>query len=379
MAIRNLSLLTMVLLLLLAKARAQEAALFSEDAYGSKPAIRYEQARGVFHYVVPCKQYVTMGSQQTERAVCWPASARRLRIINGKFDFSDFIPGVLTISATQVRFIPAEAKDMPTWGSIPVADIRFGDDPSKITRYLTSKDIGYKFGFLNYCEECDKNSTALDPAKDAQLSSEFQNVSEALTHFDQVYSRIADIATKVRFDIAARNQPTPTDPGPAMRIYSALNHELSGLCPAAVRSCLKEYEIYQQCKSKGPATNCSSPPSCTATCILPPATIRRLKVTECWAPRKASANLIPSWDEVFKQEDKVGVPKGGTNPIEKASFGGGGLVGMGSPQPGWATLAGIGASVPTMIDGYVPGASEKSCGVERTYERMRAEHRRSSR
>jgi hypothetical protein len=359
-------------------ARAQEPAFYS-DMWATRPAVRYEQSKGVFHYVVPCKQYAARGSQEVELAICWPVLARRLRMVNGKFDFSDFIPGILTISATQVRFIPEAAKDMEFWNSIPVSNVRLEDDPAKITRYLTSKEIGYKFGFRNYCEECDKLGSVLDPAKGAQLISEFQNVSDALTHFGLVYGRLTAIARQVRFIVAPRNQPTPSDPHGAMSLYSALNRGLAAACPAGVRPCLQEYEKYQACESTVSPTGCGSPPSCTATCALSPETIKPLNATECWGAPSPSATLIPSWTEVFKQEDADRASRGEPKPVSKAPVGAVGMSAIGgswSPQPGWATLASMGASIPTMINGYKLSQPEKSCGVAQTYERLRTDHLR---
>ena len=130
MMIQRLLLFAIFLSALQVGARAQEAAFYS-DLFSTRPAVRYEEAKGVFHYVIPCKQYVAKGSQDLESAICWPVLARRLRMINGKFDFSDFVPGILTISATQVRFIPEVVKDMEFWNSIPLSGVKLADDPSE--------------------------------------------------------------------------------------------------------------------------------------------------------------------------------------------------------------------------------------------------------
>jgi hypothetical protein len=382
--IRLLTLFVLFLFSFRVGAGGQEPAFYSVDLLGSKPAVRYEQAKGVFHYVVPCKQYVATGRQELEAAICWPVTARRLRMIHGKLDFSDFIPGILTVSVTQIRFIPEAAKDMQFWNSIPAAGVKLTDDPAKITRYLESKEIGYKFGFRNYCEECDKSGSALDPTKDAQLIAEFQNVSEALTHFKEVYDRITEMAQQVRFIVAPRNQPMPSDPHVAMSLYSALNRGLAAACPSAVRPCLEEFEKYQACESAAPVTGCGAPPRCTATCALPPGTIKSLHASECWGAPSSSATLVPSWSEVFNREDENGTAKGDARPVAKAPIGGViGSIGMGggrTPQPGWGTLAGIGASIPTMIVGYDPGQAtngqeDKSCSVAQTYKRLRADRR----
>jgi hypothetical protein len=350
-------------------ARAQEPAFFS-DLFYTRPAVRYEETKGAFHYVIPCKQYAVKGSQELEPAICWPVLARRLRMVNGKFDFSDFIPGILTISATQVRFIPEAAKDMEFWNSNPVSGFKLADDPAKITRYLESKEIGYKFGFRNYCEDCDKSKSLVDPSKDAQLIAEFQNVSDALTHFDQVYGRFTEMARQVRFIVAPRNQPTPTDPHGAMSIYSALNGGLAEACPTEARTCLQEYEKYQACESTASHTGCGTPPSCTAICALPAEAIEALHATECWGAPSSSATLVPSWAEVFKEEDADRAAKGEAKPAAKVPAGvvaAGGFPGGWSPQPGWGNLAAMGASLPTMIDGYEVAHPERSCGVAQTY------------
>lgn len=91
----------------------------------------------------------------------------------------------------------------------------------------------------------------------------------------------------------------------------------------------------------------------------------------------SSATLIPSWTEIFKQEDADRASTGEPKPVSKAPVGAVGMAAMDgswSPQPGWATLASMGVSMPTMIDGYKLGQPEKSCGVAQTYERLRTDH-----
>ena len=379
-SVRRVHLILILLLSYLHSAEAQEAAFYNVDLFGPKPAVRFEQAKGVFHYVVPCKQYVSEDGPGQESAICWPVSARRLRMVDGKFDFSAFIPGILTISATQVRFIPQDAKDMAFWHSLPVSKVRLTEDPAKVTRYLESKEIGYKFGFLNYCEECDRSSSPLNPAKEAQLISEFQNVAEALIHFDVVYAKIAGLAREVRFTVALRNQPKLSDPRAAMIIYSNLNRSLAGLCPATVRPCIEEYAKYEACESSASSAGCGSPPACTATCTLPPATITSLKASECWGVPSSSATLIPSWEDVFRQEDADRVLASGEAKSGQAI-----AIGLGAapkpyswiPGPGWSTLVGTGASVPTIIDGYPLNQPDKACGVAQTYERLKTDHLRN--
>ncbi len=363
-------------------------------------AVRYEEARGVYHYVVPCKQLIGGGSYDTEVALCWPINAMRLRMVNGKLDFSQATQGTLTISAREVRFIPVQAQDMGLWLSVPLSEAQFSDQSGSGTSgfgtaMIGSKEVAYKFGFMNLCvPSCAPGAVALDPSKSDQLKAEFKNVSDSLKSFDSVYGRFRTMALQVRFTVTPGNQPKPGDGGSAMELYSALNGRLAEVCSEPAKSCIKKYQAYQDCAGKNPSGGpCGATPDCTATCALAPESYKKLEAGVCESPTRDSATLFPRWTEYVKKED--GGRTSNTSPTTAQSSAEvrgvvemaappamGGVLGShptttgGSwtPPPGWGSLAGMSGGTFAMVDVASQQPPDDSCSAAHVYARMKAMH-----
>lgn len=378
-------------------ALAQEPAFFSNGSAMGQ-AVRYEQAHGVYHYVVPCKQLIGGMSYDTEVALCWPVNAMRLRMGDGKLDFSAATQGTLTISAREVRFIPVQAKDMALYFSVPIFQAQFSDQSGSGTSgfgtaMIGSKEVAYKFGFANVCvPSCAPGSVALDPSKNDQLKAEFRNVADSLKTFDSVYGRFRTMALQVRFIVTPGNQPKPGDVVLAMELYGGLNGRLAEVCSESARSCIKKYQAYQECSGKNPSSGtCGAPPDCTATCTLAPESYKRLEAGVCESPSRDSATLFPRWTE-YARTDESGR---GSNPSATAAppspvvagMAGvpgamGGVLGSHStttgtswtPPPGWGSLAGMSGGTFAMVDVASRQPPDDSCSASHVYARMKAMH-----
>ena len=361
-------------------AGAQEPALFNGD-FVTGQAIRYEEAPGFYHYVIPCKQIISEGRYDSEVALCWPVNAIRLKVVDGKLDMSRPSQGTLTISATQLRFIPKSATDMDLWFSAPLNQVDLADNPGPVTAIIGSKTAGYKFAFLNVCVlQCASGANPLDMSKTEQFKAEFRNVSDSLKNFGAVYQRVRDMALQVRFFVGPPNQPVPSDPLPAMKLYSELNQRMGQACPQAAKACIAKYAAYQSCEGAPSKTDCGVPPDCTATCTLAPELYRELQAGVCISPSRDSATLFPRWNEVFKKENTERATNPSQNGPATVNVPGipmAGVAGMrtaGSPLPGWGWLAPMSGGANAIID--TPGRTppDDSCSVSHIYQRVRSMH-----
>jgi protein TonB len=359
-------------------AHAQEPALFFSGLSAPMHAVRYEENPGFFHYVVPCRQFA---GGKLEPALCWPVSAVRLRLIDGKLDQSAMVQGIVTVSATQVRFIPQEQKDMEFSKAIATSEVLYRHQPGQAFAILGVGDYGLQFGFSNYCVSCQAGAVPLGPA--AQLEPEFSNVADSLQHFDSVYGRIRDIAREIRVTIGPGSQPTPEDPGPAMQLYSSLNQRLAEMCAEPARSCIRSYQSYQACESGASPANCGAPPSCTASCTLAPDVYHGLNAGACESPGKDSLTLYPNWEDALKREDAEHPPA--TPACDPGGVGVAGMAGMmpgtsappptvGIAQyPGWATLSGMPDQLLATVD-YPSQTSAGSCKAGQVYQLVKLRH-----
>jgi protein TonB len=364
---------------------AQEPALFSPGLAVPIHAVRYEENPGYFHYVVPCRQFA---GGKLEPALCWPVNAIRLRMVDGKLEQSAMVSGTLTVSATQVRFIPQNQQDMEFSQAIAISEVSYTHQPGHGFAILGGKDQGFEFGFVNFCAGCQAGAAPLGPA--AQLEPEFSNVADSLQHFDSFYGRIRDLAREIRLTIGPVNQPTPEDPGPAMELYATLNQRLAEVCAEPARSCLRSYQAYQACESGASPANCGAPPSCTASCTLAPDVYHGLNAGACESPAKDSLALYPNWEDALKREDAEhppATPACGPGVVGMSGMGSGGIGGvagiLGTPAPpptvgiaqypGWMTLRGMPDQLLATVD-YPSQTSDGSCKARQVYDLVKARH-----
>ena len=293
------------------QAHAQEPAVLNLTFFTPKPAARYEQSPGVFHYVVPCAQFIDESRPGQEAAICWPVVAIQMRKVDGKLQSSHAVQGILTVSPARVRFIPMEQKDIDLWGEFPIGQASFVHTPGTQFALVAGKDAAYRFGMGNFCEGCKTGAAPLAPANSAQLDSEFRNISESIKQFAPVYDRMRDLALQMRVIVDARNQPLPGDLPVMMELYSQLNQRLAGVCQEPEKSCIQSYQAYQACKSGASSANCAAPKDCTATCSLPSGAYAGLKATACSPPTGNPVTLYPIWNEEFARQDADRAKGGG--------------------------------------------------------------------
>src|ERR1017187_5850772 len=86
---------------------ASQVVSSQEPAFLSmRQGVRYEEARGSFHYVLPCRMPTAAAVQPdatTTGALCWPALLGRLQMIDGKLQSLTPVDGMFMLSASLLR------------------------------------------------------------------------------------------------------------------------------------------------------------------------------------------------------------------------------------------------------------------------------------
>jgi TonB family protein len=287
-------------------------------------AVRYEEARGVFHYVFPCKLPPGDAPQSSggatsvkdkASALCWPVLVGRFRTVDSKSESPVLVAGILMVSDSLVRFVPNDAKNANLMPDTPPTDIAFQYDAGHVVEaVLHTKEGAYGFTFQAMCIGCTLGTPPLDTKKTAQLEGEYRDFENSLTQFGTVFERINELASQIRFGITPKNQPTLKDPPEAMGLYSDLNQRFAELCPEAAKSCVRSYAKYQACKSGNFSTECGDPPGCSAFCALTPGAFRDLKASFCKSKFLDSAALVPDWSGVARKMDAAREAKGPIDP-----------------------------------------------------------------
>ena len=297
---------------------AQEPAFLSGGM-----AIRYEEARGVFHYVFPCKlplgdtpqsRGAATSAKDKTSALCWPVLVGRFRTVDGKSESPAFVAGILMVSASLVRFVPNDTKNANLMPDTPPTGTAFQYDAGHVMAILRTKEGAYGFTFQARCLGCSRDMPPLDTKKKAQLEGEYRDFGDSLTQFDIVSKRINELAAQIRIGITPKNQPTLKDPPEAMGLYSDVNQRFAELCPEPAKSCVHSYAKYQACKSGNLSTECGDPPGCSAFCALTSAALRELKAGLCTSRLLDSATLVPDWSAVARKMDAAREAKDPIDP-----------------------------------------------------------------
>jgi hypothetical protein len=282
-------------------------------------AVRYEEARGVFHYVFPCRLPLgvmpqssggaTSAKDQTS-AVCWPVLVGRFQTVDGKSESTVPVAGILMVSASLVRFAPNDAKSANLMPDTPPTGIAFQYDARHVVAVLHTKEGAYGFTFQPMCIGCTLGTPPLDTKKTTQLEGEYRDFEDSLTQFGTVSKRINELAAQIRFGVTPKNQPTLKDPPEAMGLYSDVNQRFAELCPDPAKSCVQSYAKYQACKSGNLSMECGDPPDCSAFCELTTGAFRDLKAGLCTSKFLDSAALVPDWSGVARKMDAAREAKG---------------------------------------------------------------------
>jgi TonB family protein len=289
-------------------------------------AVRYEEAKGVFHYVFPCKLPLgdtpqpsggTTSTNGMTSALCWPVFVSWFQTVDAKSESMISVSGVLMVSDSLVRFVPNDAKTNNLMPDAPPTGISFQYDAGHMMAVLRTKEGAYGFTFRAMCIGCTLGTGPLDTNKAAQLEGEYRDLEESLTQFGTVSKRINELAAQIRLGITPKNQPTLKDPPEAMGLYSDLNQRFAELCPEPAKSCVHSYAKYQACKSGNLTFECGDPPDCSAFCALTPGTVRELKAGLCTSKFLDSASLVPDWSGVARKMDAAREAKG---PIDPKTF-----------------------------------------------------------
>jgi TonB family protein len=323
-------------------------------------ALRYEEATGFFHYVIPCQQSI----EATRRvpAICWPINATRIYENDGKLAHTEAIQGTLAVTETQLSFLPAEQSDLSFARAIPLTQAKFMHRPGESSGRIETPEYTIQFSFLNTCVgNCPTVRGLPNLNKTSQLDQEFKNVSDSLTQFNATYKRFHEQALNLRVAVDSANQPTLEDVKPSMMLYSALNKGLADACAEPAKSCIQSFQSYQTCMSTKSSAECGPPPSCRAACTLPPDVYRHIAGGACVSVLRDSVSIYPDWVPTLKEnagKDTFHMP------VVRAT---GGFVGSYPVLSyGWLSLSGIPDHIQSFPD--FPGPqSDGRCSVKAVY------------
>ena len=291
--------ITSVLILLAGFGSAQEPAF-----YRGAQAVRFPEAPGFYHYVLPCKPPGLNGpsvqSAATEPAICWPVRVIRTQIVQGKPETSPPVDGTIAISASAVQFLADKPADASYNTTFPSGLTQFQHQAGKPVGVIGTRDLAFVFGLSNTCVGCSAASTSAPPPDASKLDAEFAKISEALRDFSAANTWLNSIASQLRVGVTPHNQPSPTDGRNAQALYSELNRSLAPLCSEPAKSCVLRYATFQQCKSADTAANCGDAPACSAFCAISRDELKTLRATVCESKLEDSATLSPDWASFFE-------------------------------------------------------------------------------
>jgi TonB family protein len=186
---------------------SQEPALFR-----NQPAARFEEAAGVFHYIVPCTEGNTDANATGERsALCWPVTASHVQRVDGKLVQSEAVQGTVRISASEVAFLPDEPKGESQAKPYARSETAFSHKAGAGEARFGNKDEIYVFTFSNACFGCTAGAVPQDPSKAAQVDQEYELFHQALKDFKQVQERIVALSEQSRALVVAAGEPNVTD------------------------------------------------------------------------------------------------------------------------------------------------------------------------
>jgi hypothetical protein len=150
--------------------KAQEAAFSNGHMVA-----RYEEAKGTFHYLFPCEMPI-LGSNATVHALCWPATAGQVQVVNGKSQSSIPVSGTLMVSAALVRFIPDDSKVIS-----PIPDLQ----PSQILLDMTQNELwrGWSAPLAPICSRSAPSVSGAPQAPRRSIQASLRNSRVSTSNF----------------------------------------------------------------------------------------------------------------------------------------------------------------------------------------------------
>jgi protein TonB len=207
---------------------AQEPATIDNE-----PAVRFEQAKGYFHYAAFCRTPKEFSAQapksglpldQIEFGIGWYVKATVMRAAGGA---SPEIDGRIVISPHHVRFMPANPESADQYFDLPRADAELKRSPGQSGAVLHGNDVVVKFQFRKICLTC-ASGTPVPPGESAPLvEQEFALFDDTLKNFESGWRKTYRLSKGGSTDLASENQPAAAS-RPAAHAKAS-----SGLTPSA--------------------------------------------------------------------------------------------------------------------------------------------------
>jgi periplasmic protein TonB len=292
--------------------RAQEPAFINGDL-----AVRFEQAPGSFHYAAWCRTATEFSAtpppprlpwKSTEPGACWYVMGTKMRNDGGKVDGSPLVEGKLVISAHHVRFIPHDSKLAALYVDFHPEETELLHHSGQEFAALGTTKILIGFKFSKICPACAPGTPVPAATNTELLDQEFQLVQDQIKHFDAAYRHFFALASKIRVEVRAQNQPGGSDVPEAMRLYSDLNRQLAEACPEPAKACIRSYAVYQACIADHGGAKCGVEPNCSAACPLSEDQLQSLKARACVQYDQQGASLTPDWTDVMRRKNAGNVP-----------------------------------------------------------------------
>ena len=317
-----------------------------ESAYfGGYPAARFEQTPGVFHYMFSCQptremahlaQIASKPPADPEPALCWPVWALRMTKNGATFDASPAVNGKIMVTAHLFRFIPITDKDAGLYAEFRPDEIDIEHKAGQAFAFFGTKDVFYKFGFINVCTSCQNGQPAPPTADTAQLDREFETVRDGIRHFDTAQQQITALGAKIRVEIRPDNQPGTSDIPESLKLYADLNERFAELCAEPAKACIRSFAAFEKCKSAGWGTECGAWPACSVGCVISTVDLRKLNADACVQFNQSGASLSPDWSEVVRAKK--------TNQLPTRTFAPGVVELQTAPGPNPPSAVGCGVS-----------------------------------
>ena len=305
--------------LALGSAWGQEAAFL-----GSNGAMRYVEAPGYYHYVLPCavKAADTAGDAAKTRppvAVCWSVYGGLRLKEDGTPNDAKPTAGVMLVSQDVVEFIPTNGGSAGTAVQFAPKEIVYSFDEGSLVASLKTPVGTYSFVFQAICDGCKQGTPLLDLTKKDQLRGEYAEFEKSLTEFKVVYSKVSLRSAAFNAVINPKDQPGPGDVPEAMGLYGDFNKKLAALCAEPARACVTKYSEYQECKKNNANAECGEAPMCEAACGV---TMNDLLMTGATVCRLQGANMTfgpSSWQVGVKMAERVKAAQPAYKPEMSAS------------------------------------------------------------
>ncbi len=192
-----------------------------------------------------------------------------MQMTDGKIGQAKAFRGLVEISATQVRVIPAVPSTDEPIQHFEVAAARYLHKPGSVYANIGTSNLVYAIAYVNNCYRCAKSPPPPATSGSPMLDAEYDLIGETLRNYPATAKRISGLAQEMRIAISPDTEPHDSPSAATWTHYAALNHQLAASCGAEAATCAAAYETFQTCEANRKSGRCFPVVTCSATCVLP--------------------------------------------------------------------------------------------------------------